>query len=114
MNMIRFFILSLSVALFSVLAMGLNSPGPSGLTTEEIEEIVLTDVYPLWSGDDGIDCSVDLVKVEKTFEDKKSIQLEVVGGRSESQHGCAPEIIECTVWIDVLPNQKWKSEFACR
>jgi len=88
--------------IFLFLTLSLSSQADqSPLSKEQIEEIVLTDVYPLSLGNDGVDCAVELVRVKTIFSNPDSLYLLVKAYREPTQYGCAPAQMDCKVWINL-------------
>ncbi len=88
--------------------------GPMNLSRDEITGILLSNVYPLFDGDDGSECRVTLSKLETISETASVLKVRVTGMRDITQHGCAPEFVNCAVAITRGKNSNdWGTEFLC-
>ncbi len=83
------------------------------LTSKEIEEILLTDVYPIYTGDDGIECEAEIVHLEILPRTPEVVPVRLTAKREITRHGCAPEYLSCFASISPHPLYRWTTSFQC-
>jgi len=83
------------------------------LTDNDIAEILLTDVYPIFTGDDGIECEAAIEGLEVLSRTDDQVSVRYRGRRDITQHGCAPEVVSCTTTISFSARGAWTTQFNC-
>ncbi len=85
----------------------------TALSVDDIKEILLTDAYEIFTGDDGMECEAEVENLEIVQQTATAIEVRFTALRDITVHGCAPETMLCTGSVFKSARGFWTADTKC-